>query len=151
MVGSNLYENYIVEEIKMTVEVQNKAFMNAVVWGLFGTRVCGIKGGLITAITGVGLVLRRPLIYAVAKEYKLEDHKVALLSSASSHLLHAICCVGLYAFNALDATDALIAGVALTSSALVLDPSSRFAWTHWGSPLSRVIQQNDQHLQTIYQ
>ena len=134
----------------MAWEIGNKAATNAAFWGLVGFHLLGRKGGPIMALTGLMLTLRRPLIFHVAQKYNLQDHKVAALSSASNHLIHAICCAGLYAVKALDGKTACIAATGLSLSSLLLDPAGMLAWKTWGSDETRILENNDMYLESIY-
>lgn len=134
----------------MAWEIGNKAATNAAFWGLVGFHLLGRKGGPIMALTGLMLTLRRPLIFHVAQQYNLQDHKVAALSNASSHLIHAICCAGLYAVKALDGKSACIAATGLSLTGLLLDPSTRFAFKNWGSNERSILETNDLFLESIY-
>lgn len=133
--------------------ILQKAAGNGLFWGLVGSMACKeiegmqkegiIRGGIISAISGVALTLVKPAIYCVAKNRELEDYKINALASGATQAIHAAAVYALYSNGILDGEMGSIAIPVMAIGALLFDSSLRHACRTWGSNDKKIIASGD--------
>ena len=133
--------------------IARAAGLNGLFWGVVGSLACKeiegvkseaiIKGGIISTITGVALVLIKPVIYGYAKQYNLEDYKIHALAFGTRQAIHAAAIYALYASGIVESEMFLITIPVMSTAAVFFDSSLATAYKTWGSGDKKIIESSN--------
>lgn len=136
-----------------------EAGLNGLFWGVVGGFACKeikgisdagiVRGGAISAVSGVALVLMKPAMHAFAKQSNLEDYKIHALTFGARQAIHAAAIYALYATNILDVEMACNAIPFMAASAALFDSSLKSAYRMWGSSDKKIIESADYMLHNV--